>query len=383
MIAEARASARVVDYPAFEADDELEFEAMLPDAAARTSRKSSPVRGALLAGGAVAFSALAASGYIALHPELLRKIRSAQTSAASKPIPVGPASAPAQAHVVAPVQATAVPARPPPPAQASIALADQPVVKDDPADMAAMFRAAVAKVDANDPAGVAPLRNVADLGYAPAQRRLGKLYEDGGAGLAQDFVEGRRWTQRAAANGDPRGMHNLGLDYYEGSGGIKNAVVAAQWFQRAAELGLRDSQFNLARFFEAGIGVKQNLATAYKWYLIAGHGGDTEAVTRGDNIKASLSPDDRGKAERAAAAFHPDPVAPPASTVAVLKGANAKQLALAQRALGKLGYYRGPDDGAASQPLGEALQAYQRDRGLADNGQLSPELVQTFAHIVQ
>jgi peptidoglycan hydrolase-like protein with peptidoglycan-binding domain len=68
---------------------------------------------------------------------------------------------------------------------------------------------------------------------------------------------------------------------------------------------------------------------------------------------------------------------------AALKGSNAKQLALAQRALAKLGYYKGPDDGAASQSLGEAIQAYQRDRGLADNGQLSPELVQTFANVAQ
>ncbi|MDB5458919.1 MAG: putative peptidoglycan binding domain, partial [Caulobacteraceae bacterium] len=55
---------------------------------------------------------------------------------------------------------------------------------------------------------------------------------------------------------------------------------------------------------------------------------------------------------------------------------------LAQRALAKLGYYQGADTGAPSQGLGEAIQAYQRDRGLAANGTLSPELVQTFANIV-
>jgi localization factor PodJL len=67
----------------------------------------------------------------------------------------------------------------------------------------------------------------------------------------------------------------------------------------------------------------------------------------------------------------------------LLKASNPKQLALAQRALTKLGYYKGTDDGAPSEALGEAIQSYQRERGLAANGQLSPELLQTFAHIAQ
>ena len=68
---------------------------------------------------------------------------------------------------------------------------------------------------------------------------------------------------------------------------------------------------------------------------------------------------------------------------ALLRGANPKQLTLAQRALAKLGYYKGADDGEASEALGQAIQSYQRERGLAANGQLSPELLQTFAHIIQ
>jgi localization factor PodJL len=250
-------------------------------------------------------------------------------------------------------------------------------------DLEALYRDAAAKVDSQDPSGVAPLRNAANLGYAPAQRRLGVLYENGGAGVEKDQAEGRRWTVRAAANGDARGMHNLALDYYEGVGGPQSATVAAEWFQRAAELGVRDSQWNLARFFEAGIGVQRNLGQAYRWYLIAGRAGDTAAQARADGLKAKLPADERAKAESQAAAFRPDPAPPPASLIASLGGANPKQLALAQRALAKLGYYRGPNDGAASEALGEAIQGYQRAQGLAANGQLSPELLQTFAHVAQ
>ena len=92
---------------------------------------------------------------------------------------------------------------------------------------------------------------------------------------------------------------------------------------------------------------------------------------------------ERALGQALADGFQPDPASGPASLTAMLKGASPQQLALAQRALGKLGYYKGPDDGAASQQLGEAIQNFQRERGLAANGQLSPELVQTFAHIAQ
>jgi localization factor PodJL len=364
LIAEAKAAAfadRAYE-PAAEHDADEDTGATFIDFTARRARTAYSMRGALMAVGAVASVGLAGTGYVALHPEMIRF-----GSAPAKPIPVGPASTPAPA----------------PAAQAAVALATPAPAKPPGQDLESLYRDAVAKVDAGDPSGVAALKTAANLSYAPAQRRLGKLYEDGGAGVDKNPAEGRRWTVRAAANGDARGMHNLGLDYYQGVGGPKNAAVAAQWFQRAAELGLRDSQYNLARFFEAGIGVKRDLGAAYRWYLIAGRAGDTEAATRGEAIKAQLSPAERTQAEALANAFRPDPASPPASLSATLSGTNPKQLALAQRALAKLGYYNGPDDGAPSQALGEAIQSYQREQGLAANGQLSPELVQTFAHIVQ
>jgi localization factor PodJL len=356
-------------------DEEEEHEApTFIDLGARKPRSANTMRGAILAGGAAAFMGLAGAGYVALmHPEIAPGLG----GPGAKPIPVGPPSAPTPAAAQ----------------QAAVALATSPAPQSnagqagsetsDGQDLESLYRDAVAKVDAGDASGVTPLRTAANLGYAPAQRRLGKLYEDGGAGVAKDPVEGRRWTIRAAANGDARGMHNLGLDYYQGVGGPKNYTVAAQYFQRAAELGLRDSQYNIARFYEAGIGVQRDLGAAYRWYLIAGRAGDTEAAARAEALKPRLTPAERTSAEALAGAFRADPSAPPASLTASLRGANPKQLALAQRALGKLGYYKGAADGQASEALGEAIQSYQRERGLAENGQLSPELVQTFAHIAQ
>jgi localization factor PodJL len=378
LLAAARAAASFhkgePSYSAVDMADDLDTDSIYSDMGPRKGRMSGSMRVALLTGGAALSLGLAASGYVKMHPEMMASLNagaSIKSAEVSKPIPVGPAPPPA------------APPAPQPAAQAMSVTTAAPksAAANQDLDAASLFRDATVKVDVGDPAGVEPLRIAANLGYAPAQRRLGKLYEDGGAGVQKDAVEGRRWTQQAAANGDARGMHNLGLDYYEGAGGIRNMAVAAQWFQRAAELGLRDSQYNLARFYESGLGVKQDPAAAYKWYLIAGRAGDTEAAARGEALKPLISAQVRAEVEHEAMAFRPEPEPPPTSMTAALRGATPQQLALAQRALSKLGYYQGAKDGTPSRGLGEAIQAYQRDRRMAANGALSPELLQTFANV--
>jgi localization factor PodJL len=244
------------------------------------------------------------------------------------------------------------------------AVALSPKLAASTADMAAQYAAAVAKVEANKPGGLAELRRLGDVGFAPAQFYLSKLYEDGKGGAKKDPVEARRWAERAAEGGDRAAMHNLALDYFEGVGGPRNAATAAEWFRRAAELGLLDSQFNLAGLYEHGDGVSQNAAEAYKWYLVAGRAGDAESRAGALRVRALLTPPARALAERAAAAFQASPaVAPaPAPTAA------SPDLATAQRALNQLGYYQGPTDGAASPALHLALAAYQRDQGLPVTG---------------
>jgi localization factor PodJL len=245
--------------------------------------------------------------------------------------------------------------------------------------MAAVYSAAVAKIEAKDNTGVADLRRAANLGYAPAQFYLGKLYEAGGAGLKKDPAEARRWTERAAEGGDRKAMHNIGLAYFEGTAGPQNRAIAVQWFQKAAELGVIDSQVNLARIYEGGFGVPQNGAEAYKWYLIAAKLGDTESRSAATRVRDTLSVDARGAAERAAAAFRS--TAPNASTLPSVQAAvpapaasavNASppgnDMVTAQKALSALGYYQGPADGSPSPALRLALSAYQHDQGLPATG---------------
>jgi localization factor PodJL len=245
-------------------------------------------------------------------------------------------------------------------------------------DLSDRFARAAQAVEQKKPGALDELKAVAELGHAPAQFYLARLYEKGEAGLKPDLAQSRRWTERAAEGGDRRAMHNLGMAYINGSGGPKNSTTAAQWFRRAAELGLVDSQFNLAALYEKGMGVSQNPAEAYKWYMIAAKTGDADARKRADQVKTQLSPDARVVAEQAAAAFRANSANPSAAqnTATAALGADLSGVIVAQRALSRLGYYLGPTDGSASPALQLAIAAYQRDHNTQPTGVLDPATLQ-------
>ena len=270
--------------------------------------------------------------------------------------------------------------------QAAMALSPQVIGPATPAaagadasvDLQGLYADAERRLDAKDRTGLPILKRAASLGYPLAQFDLAKLYESGDAGLPKDVVEARRWTERAADSGERRAMHNLALYYFEGTGGPKNLAMAAQWFRRAADLGLIDSQYNLARLYENGFGVTENAAEAYKWYLIAARSGDGESRNAADRLKRLLSADGQKTAERAAASFRAEATpAPPQLAPAI--GGSQSDVTVAQRALSRLGYYRGPTDGVSSPALKLAITAFQREQGLASTGELDQTMVSRLA----
>jgi localization factor PodJL len=233
----------------------------------------------------------------------------------------------------------------------------------------ALYDDGVRRIEAKDRTGLEPLRKAANLGLPRAQFYLAKLYEVGEGGVKKDLVEARRWTERAASAGEVGAMHNLGLYYYKGEGGERNSTKAAGWFRKAADVGLVDSQFNLAQLYEGGWGVSQNPSEAYKWYLIAGKSGDNAARTRAAALRGQLTAEGQRIAERSAVSFRSQAVAAAPRAMASVAAPSAG-LATAQRALSKLGYYQGPQDGVSSPALQMAIAAYQRDQDLSATGSL-------------
>jgi localization factor PodJL len=266
--------------------------------------------------------------------------------------------------------------------QAALALAPQATTGGAGAGAAGLYNDAAHRIETRDLTGVEQMRKVANLGYAPAQVYLARLYEAGDAGVKKDLAEARRWTERAAQNGDRKAMHNLGLYYFEGTGGPKNTTLAAQWFRKASDLGLVDSQYNLARLYEEGFGVGQNLAEAYKWYLIASRAGDAESGKAAQRLKKTLSAEAQASASRSALSFRAEtPAGQPIAAVAL--GGQSTGAQSAQKALSRLGYYQGPRDGVSSPALKLAIAAYQRDQGLPQTGVLDQGLIDRFSSLAQ
>ena len=348
-------------------------------------RQNSALVAAFMVSGAAAVAGVGAAGYILLdgHPAGVLPARVASA------LGLQPASNPTHLAAVAPhtaqvdpMAAVALTAQPSDDAAgAPIAAAAAPGATDTGAEL---YGDAVRRIEARDFSGLDALRKSANLGYAPAEFYLAKLFETGEGGAKKDLGEARRWTQRAAEAGDRKAMHNLALYYVEGSGGPKNTTTAAQWFRRAADLGLVDSQYNLGRLYEEGFGVSQNPAEAYKWYLIAAHAGDTESRASAQRLKGQLSAEAQAAAERAAGAFQAQQARPAATQLAqATTGGDVAGAAIAQRALSRLGYYQGPTDGSPSPALKGAIAAYQRDQGLPATGVPDSTLSQRLAVIAQ
>jgi localization factor PodJL len=351
-------------------------------------RSPSALAAALMVSGGAAVIGMGAAGYVlfAGHPSgvLPPRVMAALGLEAAKPAaraaaPAAPSTAPTDA-----VAAVALAPQPPEEAGSAAAAPAASAVAAGADSGAELYGDAVRRIEARDLTGLNGLRKAANLGYAPAEFYLAKLYETGEAGLKKDLGEARRWTERAAEAGDRKAMHNLALYYVEGSGGTKNTTTAAQWFRRAADLGLVDSQYNLGRLYEEGFGVAQNPAEAYKWYLIAAHAGDAESRASAQRLKGQLSAEAQAAAERAAGSFQAQQSHPASTQMAqAATGGDLAGAAIAQRALTRLGYYQGPTDGSPSAALKLAIQAYQRDQGLPATGVPDAALSQRLAVIAQ
>ncbi len=154
----------------------------------------------------------------------------------------------------------------------------------------------------------------AKKGLAPAQFRLGSLYEKG-VGVKKDLIAARDLYRAAADKGHGKAMHNLAVLYAEGIDGAADYRTAAQWFRKAADHGITDSQYNLAVLYARGIGVEQNFAESYKWFFLAAKEGDNDAAKKRDEVASHLDQQSLAAARLAAQNWTPQPQPADAITV--------------------------------------------------------------------
>jgi TPR repeat protein len=101
--------------------------------------------------------------------------------------------------------------------------------------------------DMNFPEGVRYIQMAAEKGYAPAQRRLGALYEQG-KGVPQDLDKAFHQYLLAANQGNAGAQYIVGHSYYEGGRGVdKDIDHAFIWWKKSADLGHHIAQHNLGK----------------------------------------------------------------------------------------------------------------------------------------
>ncbi len=219
------------------------------------------------------------------------------------------------------------------------------------------------------------LNRAAEQGLAPAQYRLGTMFEKG-LGLPENPTKARTWYERAAAQGNVKAMHNLAVMQAEGAGGPQDFAGASRSFEAAAQHGLADSQYNLAILHERGLGVERDLAEAYKWFTIASANGDADAGARAEALKNSVDAAKLVDAELAARTFTPRSADAAANQVSwQAEMTPAAMVREAQRILGSLGYDAGPADGRPGNKTLDAVRKFERDKGLAVTGRIDSRLM--------
>ena len=122
-------------------------------------------------------------------------------------------------------------------------------------------------------------KDAAVQNYAPAENKLGEIYQFGCYGIERDAEQALQWYLKAASpdlNGADPGkkgyapaQNNIGKMYLVGDGVRKDSKEAFKWYQMAAAQDNAESQFYLGLLYYNGEGVNQDVKEAFKWYQMA------------------------------------------------------------------------------------------------------------------
>jgi TPR repeat protein len=132
-------------------------------------------------------------------------------------------------------------------------------------------------VDEDLPTAAKWFREAAELGFSPAQDKLGLMYEHG-MGVAKNWREAAKWYLMAAEKGFADSQYHLGVIYANGQGFPIDFKASVKWCIKAAEQGHSEAQSTLGRIFLKGVdGIPRDAAEASKWLRKAADQGDAES----------------------------------------------------------------------------------------------------------
>jgi TPR repeat protein len=129
-------------------------------------------------------------------------------------------------------------------------------------------------------AALAILDPAAHGGDAMAQNLLGIAFSQG-RGRPRDPAQAAIWLTRAAEQGEPRAMVNLGRLVLRGDDGIEaDHHAARRWFQAASDVGFMPAYVFLGQMMERGLGGPVDLDAAMTLYQQAHAQGDAFGALR-------------------------------------------------------------------------------------------------------
>ncbi|MCV9944408.1 MULTISPECIES: peptidoglycan-binding protein [unclassified Rhizobium] len=228
----------------------------------------------------------------------------------------------------------------------------------------------------------------ADKGFAPAQYRLGSMYEKGN-GVERDIAKAKGFYEQAANQGNASAMHNLAVLYASGALGQQDYATAASWFTKAANLGITDSQFNLAILCARGNGVPADLEESYKWFAIAAKAGDKDAAQKRDEVVKAMKPDQLERARAKAERWKAEPVDHRTNAIDIpdeWAGTGAKTASVdmkkavrnIQAILNNNGFDAGVPDGEMGAKTVTAIKNFQKSVGQEPDGKVTDATVKAL-----
>ena len=127
-------------------------------------------------------------------------------------------------------------------------------------------------------------RRAASRGIAAAQNNLGLMYAQG-RGVPHDVARAAKFWRDAAAQDHVIAQFNLGLAYFRGEGVPEDRGEALGWFRRAGELGLADAQYALGQVIRLGMVGEADKAEALYWYQLAAAQGQLKSETQAQKLR--------------------------------------------------------------------------------------------------
>ena len=99
-----------------------------------------------------------------------------------------------------------------------------------------------------------------------------------GDGVPKDLRQAFALYLRAAELGFAPAQHRVGAAYALGEGVEQNDSEAVAWYKKAAEQGLAEAQYDLGVRYVLGRGVQQDVQAGMEWYRKAAAQGHQEAI---------------------------------------------------------------------------------------------------------